>query len=175
METATASTASAASATVAPVQSTTSTEVTAADNHCEGTDSTPAAADAHVCATAGCGKTATLACPTCLKLGLAPTRFCSQECFKSSWNEHKCIHKQVKTSRVDPSSLPSEFKGYSFTGSLRPFQKSPLRSVPAHILRPDYADHPQVPILSTVYLLVSNLPTFLTGNLIKRSSGQTQQ
>ncbi len=32
----------------------------------------------HYCCTAGCKNAATMACPTCLKLGLAPSRFCSQ-------------------------------------------------------------------------------------------------
>ena len=103
----------------------------------------------HLCATPGCGKPAELACPTCLKLGLAPTRFCNQECFKASWKEHNQVHKQVKAARsdeakLDPSSMPPEFRGYTFTGSLRPWQKTPKRTVPAGIARPDYADHPQV-------------------------------
>jgi hypothetical protein len=98
---------------------------------------------AHVCATAGCGKPATLACPTCLKLGLAPARFCNQDCFKNSWKEHNAMHKSVKASRVEPNTMPTEFRNYSFTGSLRPYQQSPKRTVPDHIPRPDYANHPQ--------------------------------
>jgi hypothetical protein len=103
----------------------------------------------HICATPNCGKPATLACPTCLKLGLAPARFCNQDCFKSSWNDHKGIHKQVKDARSDeaklnPTSIPSEFRGYTFTGSLRPCQQSPRRAVPDSIPKPDYADHPRV-------------------------------
>jgi methionyl aminopeptidase len=39
--------------------------------------------------------------------------------------------------------MPPEFKGYMFTGSLRPYQQSPRRTVPPEIARPDYADHPQ--------------------------------
>lgn len=31
---------------------------------------------------------------------------------------------------------------YNFTGKLRPFPPGPKRSVPPHIGRPDYADHP---------------------------------
>lgn len=31
---------------------------------------------------------------------------------------------------------------YNFTGNLRPFPAGPKRTVPAHIGRPDYADHP---------------------------------
>lgn len=98
----------------------------------------------HVCTTPGCGKAAKMACPTCLKLGIPPSRFCSQECFKSYWEEHKNLHKEVKAARnkVDPSTMPKEFKNFQFTGTLRPYQKTPKREVPAHIQRPDYADHP---------------------------------
>ena len=92
----------------------------------------------HMCCTPGCGKPANMACPTCLKLGLPPTRFCDQECFKNSWNDHKKLHK-----KDDPSKMPRVFGGYTFTGPLRPFQQSPTRTVPAGIMRPDYADHPQ--------------------------------
>ena len=92
------------------------------------------------CATPGCPKPGHMACPTCLKLGMAPTKFCSQECFKTSWNDHKLLHKDVKAVKLDPKALPSEFLKYRFTGSLRPCQKSARRAVPAHIKKPDYAD-----------------------------------
>ena len=69
----------------------------------------------NICGTVGCGKVAELACPTCIKLGIAPTRFCNQECFKSSWNDHRALHKKAKKNiendkyLTDPTSLPSEF------------------------------------------------------------------
>lgn len=98
------------------------------------------------CTTPNCSKPATMACPSCLKLGIPPSRFCSQDCFKGYWNEHKKLHKSVKEARaaatIDPSTMPKEFKDFPFTGSLRPFQKTPKRSVPDWIKRPDYADHP---------------------------------
>lgn len=94
----------------------------------------------HICSTPGCGKPARMGCPTCIKLGLPVSRFCGQECFKSSWEQHKLIHKQAK--QVDPSTMPSEFRGFHFTGSLRPYQKTPRREVPPSIARPDYAIHP---------------------------------
>ena len=94
----------------------------------------------HACCTPGCVNPASMACPTCLKLGLPPSRFCGQECFKGNWNEHKLVHK--KAQKEDPSKLPPEFRGYLFTGPLRPFQQSPKRIVPPGIARPDYADHP---------------------------------
>lgn len=43
------------------------------------------AASDHVCLSAGCGKAATLQCPTCIKLKIEGSYFCSQECFKSNW------------------------------------------------------------------------------------------
>ena len=100
----------------------------------------------HLCATPGCEKTASMACPTCIKLGLPPVRFCDQTCFKASWGTHKAIHKLVKSAREDmakdPTSLPNEFNGYRFSGELRPHQKTAKRMVPDHIQKPDYADHP---------------------------------
>eukprot|EP01113_Clastostelium_recurvatum_P037964 TRINITY_DN5609_c0_g1_i1.p1 TRINITY_DN5609_c0_g1~~TRINITY_DN5609_c0_g1_i1.p1 ORF type:complete len:360 (-),score=60.08 TRINITY_DN5609_c0_g1_i1:38-1117(-) len=81
------------------------------------------------CETPGCGKPAKLQCPTCNKMQLMPSSFCSQECFKSFWVLHKAKHVIV-----DP------FAGYTFTGPLRPARVTPMRSVPAHIPRPEYAD-----------------------------------
>ena len=49
------------------------------------------------CQTEGCGKPATLFCPTCKKLGLPPAPFCSQACFKANWPQHKWIHKMMKS------------------------------------------------------------------------------
>lgn len=45
------------------------------------------------CATPQCGKASTLQCPSCTKLGLPNTYFCSQECFQSFWPIHKLFHK----------------------------------------------------------------------------------
>lgn len=44
------------------------------------------------CETPGCGKAAKLQCPSCIKLGIQGSFFCSQECFKSNWKIHKLIH-----------------------------------------------------------------------------------
>ena len=41
--------------------------------------------EGEVCQTAGCGKPAKLQCPTCLKLKIKGSFFCSQECFKKNW------------------------------------------------------------------------------------------
>ncbi|KAF8472752.1 putative methionine aminopeptidase type 1 [Kalaharituber pfeilii] len=73
-----------------------------------------------------------LKCPTCLKLGVE-SYFCSQDCFKKSWTEHKVLHKQPKTGLYDP------FPDFKYTGSVRAmYPLSPMRKVPDHIPRPDY-------------------------------------
>jgi len=102
-----------------------------------------------LCTTPNCGKIAILSCPTCIKLGIPPSKFCNQICFKSYWDEHKILHKTIKSVRAikDPSIMPIEFKGYYFTGLLRPYQKTSKRLVPDNIKKPDYAIHPQgIPI-----------------------------
>jgi hypothetical protein len=47
------------------------------------------AASDHACLTEGCGKTATLQCPTCIKLKIEGSYFCSQDCFKKNWVSKK--------------------------------------------------------------------------------------
>ncbi|KAI9888018.1 MAG: Methionine aminopeptidase 1 [Watsoniomyces obsoletus] len=75
-----------------------------------------------------------LQCPTCLKIG-KESYFCSQDCFKRSWPEHKALHKTTPNGHYNP------FPTYPFTGSLRPvYPLSPRREVPASIPRPDYAE-----------------------------------
>jgi len=122
------------------------------------------------CASPGCSKVAEkpLACPTCIKLGMPPTYFCSQECFKANWKSHKGIHKLAEqilaaqggggghrktppdgvTCSLDApedvkKALPSWAQAYDFGGSLRPTMLSPRRVMPPSIRRPDYADDPQ--------------------------------
>ena len=51
------------------------------------------AMNVRICETPGCNSEASLQCPTCLKLGISGSFFCSQTCFKSYWSEHKVIHK----------------------------------------------------------------------------------
>lgn len=50
------------------------------------------------CASPGCDKVVSqrLACPKCLQLGMPPTYFCSQECFKDNYSSHKQIHSLAK-------------------------------------------------------------------------------
>ncbi|KAG0644653.1 hypothetical protein HOY80DRAFT_858801, partial [Tuber brumale] len=77
----------------------------------------------------------TLQCPTCLKLG-KESFFCSQDCFKSSWSEHKIVHKQsTQTGIYDP------FPNFPYTGGTRPaYPLSPTRKLPPSIRRPDYSE-----------------------------------
>ncbi|PGH13874.1 methionine aminopeptidase, type I [Polytolypa hystricis UAMH7299] len=92
-----------------------------------------------------------LRCPTCLKLGVE-SFFCSQDCFKRSWAEHKSTHK-VKSnfirdlfppkivSKPDPATGHyNPYPTYPYTGALRPvYPLSPKREVPESIPYPDYA------------------------------------
>ncbi|RKO88897.1 peptidase M24, structural domain-containing protein [Blyttiomyces helicus] len=89
--------------------------------------------DGHVCQ--ACGEPAKLRCPTCIKNNITEgSHFCSQDCFKDSWVEHKGIHKA-------PNAKFNPWPNYSYTGGLRPvYPLSPKRPVPIHIGRPDYAE-----------------------------------
>ncbi len=72
-----------------------------------------AAVEEHSCVTPNCGAKAKLRCPNCVKLGSKLSQiiyffyqidflgvhdgsyFCSQDCFKSYWQEHKKLHVQA--------------------------------------------------------------------------------
>lgn len=120
-----------------------------------------------VCASAGCNNSVStnLACPNCKKLGL-DNYFCTQECFKKNYAEHKKVHAVAKqvlaasgnkkenlTNNGISCSLeaPAEVKlrqpdwarNFHFRGRLRPTLLSPQRIIPRSIRRPDYADHIQ--------------------------------
>ncbi|KAG7139695.1 Methionine aminopeptidase 1 like protein [Verticillium longisporum] len=77
-----------------------------------------------------------LQCPTCLKVGIKDSFFCSQDCFKKNWGTHKSMHKsQTKTGYFNP------FPTYPYTGSLRPvYPLSAKRTVPKHIPHPDWSE-----------------------------------
>ena len=99
------------------------------------------------CETPGCDKQAKLQCPTCIKLQIQGSFFCSQDCFKGNWDLHKALHKLVKGNPGANCSKPNRafnpWPGYKFTGKLRPGELSAKRTVPDTIPRPDYADHPE--------------------------------
>lgn len=99
---------------------------------------------------ARCNQPAVLQCPKCVeqRLPKADSAFCSQDCFKASWAEHKRVH--VKAARQDwlfctkrgrgrSKSIPS----FEWTGDLRPYPISPTRQVPSGIPRPDWSDDGQ--------------------------------
>ncbi|XP_076443023.1 methionine aminopeptidase 1-like [Babylonia areolata] len=94
-----------------------------------------------VCETPGCGCEAKLQCPTCIKLGIQGSFFCSQVCFKGSWSEHKQVHKKAKETQEESKNGYNPWPGFRYTGSLRAFPVTPKRQVPDNIPRPDYADH----------------------------------
>ncbi|KAJ2782639.1 Methionine aminopeptidase 1 [Coemansia javaensis] len=91
--------------------------------------------EGRTCTSEGCGKPASLQCPTCLKIGVEGSYFCSRECFRESWAAHKQAH-----SVSDPKGTYDPHPNYPYTGPLRPvYPLSPRRQVPAGIACPDYA------------------------------------
>lgn len=129
----------------------------------KGSTGGPSESDLKKCL--GCGKTTVgqLSCPTCLKLGISTSIFCSQACFKANWAVHKTLHKAVAKYIGQTTGGPVQgyeslalgykendmstwlhdtdlrlFKTYTFSGSLRPWPRTAMRSVPPHISKPDY-------------------------------------
>ncbi|GAB6018876.1 Methionine aminopeptidase 1 [Chamberlinius hualienensis] len=97
-----------------------------------------------LCETPNCCKPANLQCPTCVKLGIQGSFFCSQSCFRGYWGEHKLVHQKETLSKGESHQEKYDpWPTFNFTGKLRPYPVSNRRSVPDHIPRPDYADHPQ--------------------------------
>ncbi|KAK1979514.1 putative methionine aminopeptidase, type I [Colletotrichum cereale] len=92
-----------------------------------------------------CGNEAgALQCPTCLKMGNKDSYFCSQDCFKKNWSQHKVLHKSTgpKLENGDNTGgVYNPFPTYHFTGSVRPvYPLSPMRTVPKSIKHPDWAE-----------------------------------
>ena len=86
-----------------------------------------------------CGKDgAKLQCPKCKELGLPPSIYCEQSCFKQAWATHKAKH-----SAPAIKSMPDMDKAlFRFTGDVRPGLLSAKRTVPSDIARPDYIGKP---------------------------------
>ncbi|KAF7542170.1 hypothetical protein G7054_g60 [Neopestalotiopsis clavispora] len=87
-----------------------------------------------------------LQCPTCQKLGMKNGYFCSQDCFKKNWSQHKTVHKSTPSKTQNAIKADSgtgfynPFPGHVFTGSVRPvYPLSPRRAVPKSIKHPDWA------------------------------------
>lgn len=81
------------------------------------------------CSTIGCEKEASLQCPICQKLGLDPSFFCDQDCFKSFFPIHKFVHKKKEITKDT----------FNYTGPLRPGNVSARVTMPEHIAKPDWA------------------------------------
>ncbi|KAI0505178.1 methionine aminopeptidase 1 [Xylaria bambusicola] len=82
----------------------------------------------------------TLQCPTCLKLG-KDGFFCSQDCFKRNWTQHKAAHSPVQDDMKIGNGFYNPFPAYPYTGTVRPvYPLSPKRTIPSSIKRPDWAD-----------------------------------
>ena len=100
-----------------------------------------------ICCTPDCGKPAKMACPKCVsyKLPLIEAMFCTQDCFKKSWNNHKILHKpaQEKARLLAIDREPGAwFNGYKYTGPLKAWRVTPRIThdqIPSHIRKPDYA------------------------------------
>lgn len=103
-----------------------------------------ASLDIRTCDTPGCNNAAKLQCPTCIKLNIPGSFFCSQDCFKGSWKTHKILHKIAKGegNESQKDGLFEPWPHFRFTGKLRPYPQTPKKLVPLSIPRPDYADHP---------------------------------
>merc|ERR1712137_252950 len=54
-----------------------------------------------------------------------------------NWAIHKLVHIAEPSKEA---ALPSHFRGYQFSGPLRPATVTPMRKVDSHIQKPDYAD-----------------------------------
>ncbi|KAH7359691.1 putative methionine aminopeptidase, type I [Pyrenochaeta sp. MPI-SDFR-AT-0127] len=112
------------------------------------------------CLGANCDQDAgTLQCPSCVKIGLQNSFFCSQDCFKRNWvAQHRNLHKSAQgfaqngiiekfltpkvASQPDPNTEASNpFPNFSFTGPIRPvYPLSSRRAVPKSITHPDWAE-----------------------------------
>ncbi|KAI5461943.1 methionine aminopeptidase 1 [Mariannaea sp. PMI_226] len=117
-------------------------------SHCQSSYPTSPPKMAHIpsnlsgeCMGQSCENTAAaLQCPTCLKMGI-DSYFCSQDCFKKNWTEHKTLHKTSNVRSPDTTRFYNPFPSYSFTGPVRPvYPLSSKRTVPISIARPDYAE-----------------------------------
>mmetsp|Transcript_9873 Transcript_9873/g.29842 ORF Transcript_9873/g.29842 Transcript_9873/m.29842 type:complete len:386 (-) Transcript_9873:1247-2404(-) len=91
-----------------------------------------------------CDAPAKLQCPKCIQLGLPRPNsvFCTQDCFKAAWSEHKSVHKPpvdawlycMKRGKSRAAVMPE----YAWTGQLRPAPIAPMRPIPDSIPKPDY-------------------------------------
>ena len=140
-----------------------------------------------VCITSGCSKAASLQCPTCLKMNIQGSFFCSQvskkvkkklrtsvlyassfcrvchvilkDCFKGFWKDHKIVHKKKSSVKPSPSNY-NPWPGFRFTGKLRPYplvRKFNIKTSSSNLIN--------------YYCLFS--PRLRRGRCLPTSSGQT--
>ena len=81
-------------------------------------------------------------CPTCAKIGLPDSYWCSQECFKSSWSGHKACHVFYAES-PNGQFEDRRFQGFQYVGPTRKGKVGPPRLVPPEIRRPVYVTNPR--------------------------------
>ncbi|KAI4256429.1 MAG: hypothetical protein L6R42_006232, partial [Xanthoria sp. 1 TBL-2021] len=82
-----------------------------------------------------------LQCPSCLKIGITGSYFCSQDCFKKNWSQHITLHKTAQGKTQNVTGAYNPFPTHPFTGSVRPvYPLSARRSVPKSIRHPDWAE-----------------------------------
>ncbi|BAM42466.1 methionine aminopeptidase [Theileria orientalis strain Shintoku] len=94
----------------------------------------------------GCNQltTSKLSCPVCKTRGKISI-FCTQDCFKMFWNNHKSKHREKVVDfgyEADYENDPhlSKFRRFRFSGNMRPWPLSEPRKVPNHVQKPDYAE-----------------------------------
>ena len=92
----------------------------------------------------GCHAEAKLKCPKCKDLSI-DSSFCSQECFKTNYNEHKLLHFDQSANDL---TKYNPWPGFDYTGKLRAYPRTGPKKVPESIMRPDYASHPEGRALS---------------------------
>jgi len=90
-----------------------------------------------------CALPAQMQCPKCKeatdKTGCEPIGwFCTQECFKKAWGDHRKKVHPKKAAQKKTDGPPDWINTFSFSGPLRPGFVSPRRSVPTDAEKPDY-------------------------------------
>jgi len=60
-----------------------------------------------------------LECPTCSKLGIKGSVFCTQECFKKGWKSHKRVHDLLQPNLiVYKDGTHNPFPNFPWTGTM---------------------------------------------------------
>lgn len=78
--------------------------------------STMATSSEQLCQGLNCSKPAALQCPTCLKLGIPNSFFCSQSCFKDNWV--RTLHKPGSIQPSYPQDINLAFTSVLISASI---------------------------------------------------------